>query len=185
MTFERHCRGTRPVTARSECTADEAYRWSDGRAIFASGSPFPPVQIDGRTFVPGQGNNVYFFPAMGLAVFATEAARVTEEMFIVAAKAIAEQVTQQSLDTGLIDPPQSKIFDASLHVATRVADYIFDKNLARAPAQRHRRTHPVQRLPTRVRFVPRMTGPPRVQLMNWGRKKNEPDRRAVAAKSRF
>jgi malate dehydrogenase (oxaloacetate-decarboxylating)(NADP+) len=77
-------------TSRSECSAEEAYRWSGGRAIFASGSPFPPVEIAGRHFVPGQGNNVYIFPAMGMAVFATEASRVSEEMFITAAKAVAE-----------------------------------------------------------------------------------------------
>jgi malate dehydrogenase (oxaloacetate-decarboxylating)(NADP+) len=120
-------------TSRSECTAEEAYRWSKGRAIFASGSPFPPVVIGGRTFVPGQGNNVYIFPAMGMAVFATEATRVTEEMFIVAAKAVAEQVTKENLSIGLIYPPQSRMLDASLHVAKRVAAYIFDKGLARVP----------------------------------------------------
>ena len=118
-------------TSRSECTAEEAYGWSQGRAIFASGSPFPPVEIAGKTFVPGQGNNVYIFPAIGMAVFATEATRVTEEMFIIAAKAVAEQVTDQSLATGLIYPPQSQIFAASLHAAARIAEYIFDKNLAR------------------------------------------------------
>ncbi len=120
-------------TSRSECTPEEAYRWSGGRAIFASGSPFPPVEVGGRTFVPGQGNNVYIFPAMGMAVFATEATRVTEEMFIIAAKAVAEQVTEENLATGLIYPPQSRIFDASLHVAARVAAYLFDKGLARVP----------------------------------------------------
>jgi malate dehydrogenase (oxaloacetate-decarboxylating)(NADP+) len=120
-------------TSRSECTAEEAYKWSDGRAIFASGSPFPPVEIAGRTFVPGQGNNVYIFPAMGMAVFATEATRVTQEMFIVAAKAVAEQVSAESLATGLIYPPQSRILEASLHVAQRIAEYIFDKQLARVP----------------------------------------------------
>src|SRR6266436_6317111 len=118
-------------TSRSECTAEEAYRWSQGRAIFASGSPFPPVEIAGKTFVPGQGNNVYIFPAMGMAVFATEAKRVTDEMFIVAARAVAEQVADQSLTTGLIYPPQSQMLKASLHVATRVAEYIFEKGLAR------------------------------------------------------
>src|SRR5215471_3523251 len=120
-------------TSRSECTAEEAYLWSGGRAVFASGSPFPPVEIAGRHFVPGQGNNVYIFPAMGMAVFATEATRVTEEMFIVAAKAVAGQVTEENLATGLIYPPQSRILDASLHVAERVATYIFDKNLAGIP----------------------------------------------------
>jgi malate dehydrogenase (oxaloacetate-decarboxylating)(NADP+) len=120
-------------TSRSECTAEEAYRWSDCRAVFASGSPFPPVEINGRRFVPGQGNNVYIFPAMGMAVFATEATRVTEEMFIVAAQAVAEQVTEEDLSMGLIYPPQSRILEASLHVAERIAAYIFDQGLARVP----------------------------------------------------
>src|ERR1700756_2087456 len=120
-------------TSRSEATAEEAYRWSDGRAIFASGSPFPPVEFEGKTFVPGQGNNVYIFPAMGMAIYATEAKRVTEEMFIVAAQALAEQVTEENLATGQIYPPRSHILDASLHVAERVATHIFEKGLARVP----------------------------------------------------
>lgn len=118
-------------TSRSECTAQEAYEWSEGRAIFASGSPFAPVTYKGKTFIPGQGNNVYIFPAMGMAVLATQAKRVTEEMFIVAANAVAEQVTQEELDQGLIYPPQSQILTASLHTAAKIAEHIFDKGLAR------------------------------------------------------
>jgi len=118
-------------TSRSECTAEEAYKWSNGQAIFASGSPYPPVEVNGQKFIPGQGNNVYIFPAMGMAVLATESSRVTEAMFIVAAKAVAEQVGQESLDSGLIYPPQSQILDASLHTAAKIATYIFDNGLAR------------------------------------------------------
>ncbi|MBV8492570.1 MAG: NAD-dependent malic enzyme [Alphaproteobacteria bacterium] len=120
-------------TSRSECSAEEAYRWSEGRAIFASGSPFPPIEIGGHHFVPGQGNNVYIFPAIGMAVFATEAARITEDLFIVAAQAVAGQVTDEDLATGLIYPPQSRILEASLHVAERIAAQIFDQGLARVP----------------------------------------------------
>jgi malate dehydrogenase (oxaloacetate-decarboxylating)(NADP+) len=118
-------------TSHLECTAEEAYRWSQGRAIFASGSPFPPVRVGDRTFVPGQGNNVYIFPAIGLAVYATRAKRVTDDMFIAAARAVAEQVTQAELDVGLIYPPQSAILDTELHAAERVAEVIFARNLAR------------------------------------------------------
>lgn len=118
-------------TSRSECTAEEAYRWSNGKAIFASGSPFPPVDFNGQSFIPGQGNNVYIFPAMGMAVLATQASRVTQAMFIVAAKAVAEQVTQASLESGLIYPPQSQILDASLHTAAKIAEYVFDHGLSR------------------------------------------------------
>ena len=118
-------------TSHLECTAQEAYRWSEGRAIFASGSPFPLVRFRDRTFVPGQGNNVYIFPAIGLAVYATRARRVTDEMFIAAARAVAEQVTPAELDAGLIYPPQSAILDTELHAAERVAEVIFARNLAR------------------------------------------------------
>ena len=120
-------------TTRSECTAEDAYRYSGGRAIFASGSPFPPVNFEGRKLIPGQGNNVYIFPAMGMAIFATEAVRVTDGMFIVAAKAVAEQVTAENLASGLIYPPQSRILLSSLHVAEKVAAYIFEQGLARVP----------------------------------------------------
>lgn len=118
-------------TDHSECTAEQAYTWSEGRAVFASGSPFPPVHYDNKVFVPGQGNNVYIFPAMGMAIYATAATRVTDEMFILAAQTLAEQVEQAHLDVGLIYPPQKDILKVSLNVAIKVATYIFDHGLAR------------------------------------------------------
>ena len=117
-------------TSRSECTAEEAYKWSEGRAVFASGSPFGPVHLGDKTFVPGQGNNVYIFPAMGMAIYATEAKRVTDPMFIVAAHALSNQVTEANLKVGLIYPPQGDILTVSLKVAAAVASYIFDNGLA-------------------------------------------------------
>jgi len=120
-------------TARSECTAQQAYQWSEGRAVFASGSPFAPVSLGNRTFVPGQGNNVYIFPAVGLAVYATRARRVTDEMFIATAHAIAEQVTPADLEVGLIYPPASDILKTEIHAAQRVAEVIFKRGLSGIP----------------------------------------------------
>lgn len=117
-------------TSLSECTAEEAYTWSDGQAIFASGSPFGPVRYHGRTFVPGQCNNMYIFPGIGLAVCATRAARVTDAMFMAAARAVAEQVTLTDLERGLLYPPQANIFATELRVAERVAEVVFAEGLA-------------------------------------------------------
>ena len=120
-------------TSKSECSAEEAYQWSDGRAIFASGSPFPPVRIGDKLFVPGQGNNVYIFPAVGLAVYATIATRVTEAMFLRAAETLASRVTQGDLDVGLVYPPLRTILQSEIAVAIEVAKLIFAEGFARVP----------------------------------------------------
>lgn len=119
-------------TSRAECSAQEAYEWSEGRAVFASGSPFGPVNYQGRKLVPGQCNNMYIFPAIGLVVYATRARRVTREMFVVAARAVAEQVKAEDLAVGLIYPPPSDILKTEVHVAQRVAELIFARGLAAA-----------------------------------------------------
>lgn len=118
-------------TSHSECTAEQAYTWSKGKAIFASGSPFAPVTYEGKTFTPGQGNNVFIFPAIGLSVFATEAKKVTDEMFIVAAEAVADQITKEDFEKGLIYPPVKNIREVSTNVAIKVAEEIFRSGLAR------------------------------------------------------
>lgn len=117
-------------TDHSECTAEQAYVWSKGKAIFASGSPFPPVLYEGKTFTPGQGNNVFIFPALGMAIYATEAKRVTDEMLLTAAEAVAEQVTQEDFEKGLIYPHVNDILKVSMKVAEKVAEHIFESGLA-------------------------------------------------------
>jgi malate dehydrogenase (oxaloacetate-decarboxylating)(NADP+) len=123
-------------TSHSECTAEQAYTWSGGRAIFASGSPFAPVTHEGRTFTPGQGNNVFIFPAVGLAVLATEARRVTDDMFITAAEAVAAQVSDDDFRMGRIYPAVKDIRRVSYEVAVRVAETIFESGLARVKRPR-------------------------------------------------
>jgi malate dehydrogenase (oxaloacetate-decarboxylating)(NADP+) len=117
-------------TDHAECTAEEAYKWSDGRALFAAGVPFAPVSYKGKIFVPGQGNNLYVFPAVALAVYATQAKRVPDELFIAAARGVAEQVTAAELDSGLLYPPQSSILATEQQAAVRVAEAIFARRLA-------------------------------------------------------
>jgi malate dehydrogenase (oxaloacetate-decarboxylating)(NADP+) len=120
-------------TSKSECTAEEAYTWSRGRAIFASGSPFDPVTYDGQTYVPGQANNSYIFPGVGLGVIACGAERVTDEMFSAAAKALAAECHESDLAQGRIFPPLSTIRAVSAKIAVAVAEVAYARGLARYP----------------------------------------------------
>lgn len=126
-------------TSKSECSAQDAYDNTDGTVIFASGSPFPPVEWKGHTYIPSQGNNVYIFPAIGMAVLATRPRIIPEQAFVVAARALSELVTQEEFDRGLVYPPLAKIRETSLIVAERVAEYFFDSGIAHAhkPASVH------------------------------------------------
>ena len=120
-------------TDHAECTAEQAYTWSKGKAIYAAGVQFAPVHLNGQTFLPGQANNFYIFPAIGMAIFATQASRVTDEMFIEAARAVADQVPSDLLNQGLIYPLQSNILETEIQTAARVANVVFDSGLARVP----------------------------------------------------
>jgi malate dehydrogenase (oxaloacetate-decarboxylating)(NADP+) len=117
-------------TEHAECTAEQAYTWSGGKAIYAAGVPFPPVHLDGQTFLPGQANNFYIFPAVGMAIYATQAKRVSDEMFIEAAKAVADQVAPELLKQGLLYPLQANILETEIQTAARVAKLVFDSGLA-------------------------------------------------------
>jgi malate dehydrogenase (oxaloacetate-decarboxylating)(NADP+) len=120
-------------TSKSECTAEEAYQWTYGRAVFASGSPFEPVTFNGKKYVPGQGNNVYIFPGIGLGAIAAGARYVTDEMFLIAAKKLAELVSEEDYDVGCIYPPLTKIREVSAHIATAVAEVVYERGIARNP----------------------------------------------------
>ncbi len=120
-------------TSKAECTAEQAYGWTDGRAIFASGSPFDPVTFKGQTFVPGQGNNSYIFPGVGLGVVTVAARRVTDSMFMAAAKALSLQVTEEDLELGRIYPPLTKIRSVSANIAAAVAEVAYDEGLTEQP----------------------------------------------------
>ena len=117
-------------TSKAECTASQAYRWSDGRALFACGSPFDPVTLDGRTLVPRQGNNSYIFPGVGLGAIVCGTTRITSEMFMAAAHTLAARVTDQDLEQGSLYPPLKDIREVSAHIAAAVADVAYRRGLA-------------------------------------------------------
>jgi malate dehydrogenase (oxaloacetate-decarboxylating)(NADP+) len=118
-------------TEHAECTPEEAYNWSRGKALYAAGVQFPPVHYNGDIFLPGQANNFYVYPAIGLAIYATRPKFVTDEMFIEAARATADQVTDKQRNMGMLFPPQSNVLDTEVHTAERVSRLVFERSLAR------------------------------------------------------
>jgi len=120
-------------TSKAECTAEDAYLWSKGAAIFAGGSPFKPVEYEGRTLVPGQGNNIYIFPGVGMGVLTSCSSVVTDEMFLAAARTLAKMVSGVELESGRVFPPLEDIRSVSLRIATAVAEIAHDSGYARVP----------------------------------------------------
>ena len=119
-------------TSRAECTAEQAYEWTEGRAIFASGSPFPPVKVNGITIRPGQSNNSYIFPGIGLGAIASNTSIITDEMFLAAAKTLADTVTEGDIREGTLYPPLGDIRKVSVQIAIAVAQIAYNGGLARS-----------------------------------------------------
>jgi malate dehydrogenase (oxaloacetate-decarboxylating)(NADP+) len=117
-------------TSKAECSAEQAYRQTGGRALFACGSPFDPVELDGRTFVPRQGNNSYIFPGVGLGAIASGTRLVTDEMFMAAARALAQLVSESDIEQGSLYPALPRIREVSAHIAAAVAGIAYERGLA-------------------------------------------------------
>jgi malate dehydrogenase (oxaloacetate-decarboxylating)(NADP+) len=119
-------------TSRAECSAEQAIGWSEGRAVFASGSPFAPVAYQGREYRPGQGNNAYVFPGIGLGAIACGMRTISDEVFLTAAQTLAGMVKEEDLAAGSVYPPLTDIRKVSLAIAVAVAEQAWAQGLARA-----------------------------------------------------
>lgn len=121
-------------TDKAECTAEQAYAWSRGKALYAAGVQFPNVEMNGKAYHPGQANNFYVFPALGLATYAARPRTISDECFIVAAQATADQVGPEARAKGMLFPSQSNILETEITTAVRIAEFMFEKGLAQAEA---------------------------------------------------
>ena len=117
-------------TSKAECTAEEAYKYTGGKAIFSSGSPFDPVTYNGKTFVPGQGNNAYIFPGIGLGAFAAGSTKITDHDMYIAAHALAQQVSEKNLESGSVYPPLSSLREVSANIAAAIAENAYTTGVA-------------------------------------------------------
>ncbi|XP_049802890.1 NADP-dependent malic enzyme-like [Schistocerca nitens] len=117
-------------TTKAECTAEAAYINTDGKAVFASGSPFDPVTYKGKTFYPGQGNNSYIFPGVALGVICAGIRTISEEVFLISAKALSDLVSEDDLEKGSLYPPLSSIQKCSVEIAVKVAEYAYETGVA-------------------------------------------------------
>jgi len=118
-------------TSRAECTAEQAYQWSDGKVIFASGSPFDKVVYKGKEYYPGQGNNAYVFPGIGLGTIVSNARIIPDELFLVASRTLAKLVTEQNINNGALYPRLTEIRNISLNIATAVAEKVYELGISK------------------------------------------------------
>ena len=142
-------------TSKSECIAKQAYTWSEGKCLFACGSPFAPVAVGNKTFVPRQGNNSYVFPGIGFGCIFVRAKTIPNQIFLTAAKTLANLVSESDLANGSLYPPLSQVRELSAHIAVAVADYCFKNGLAQVerPADLDKAVREAMWQPTDPKFV--------------------------------